>query len=727
MIATHECIEMWFIKVILLGAPRLGKTTARRRLTGEICDISSSGEEKQPSTGAVESAPNIVIRNLSRTTALVTPTEWAASKDLTDEARMLIQFFHGHVQEKKGSDNMADKKKGGLERLLTELGKTDPSSTTPKREAGKSVKAKGFLKRKTKAGPTTPSKHTSKRQPQAMAEVAELFRNAVGPKYWNEVKHMFKNSAFLKMEDTGGQPEFMDMLPALTIGPALYLLFCKLTDDLKSRYTVSYLSSSGESTTPEESTYTMEELLLTALASISCFKSSSSTPQVSSDKTTTSSNAEELLTSCKSSLAYIVGTHKDKVSEQEIDEFDEKLQQSIRSTDFFREGLVQFASEKRMVLPIDNMNGGESEIKKIKTFLEEGMKQHFKKLLIPAAWLVLSLCLRKREERTASLQSVLQLAAKLGIPKGDVKSALQFLYHYAGVLMYFPDLEELKDIVICDTQVVYDSTTNLIVNTFKFGRVGKAASERFRKTGQFSLEDIRGATESVSGDFIPIQKLVKLLEHLNIIAPIVQSNPSPSASPQKPEVSYFMPCVLQNSTHDELDQWWASASIDPLSPAPLFIRYKCGYVPIGVFPAMIASLAGQKAPRMIYDGIKKNRVQFLFGSDFDTVTLISHPRYYAVHITRMPDAGTPIREVCSRIRALIESTLKTVTSHMNYGFHVEYQLSFECPSHPGRKHLCVVESDDSSSRFMLCLENMDNQQPKKMQRQHLVWLEKVRY
>ena len=79
----------------------------------------------------------------------------------------------------------------------------------------------------------------------------------------------------------------------------------------------------------------MEEVLLTALASISCFKSYSSAPQVSSAETT--ANVEELLTSCEGSLAYIVGTHKDKVSEEQIDEFDKQLQ----STDFFREGLIR--------------------------------------------------------------------------------------------------------------------------------------------------------------------------------------------------------------------------------------------------------------------------------------------------------------------------------------------------------------------------------------------------
>ncbi len=39
------------------------------------------------------------------------------------------------------------------------------------------------------------------------------------PKFAEDVKHSFR--AFLRMEDTGGQPELMDMLPVLTIGPGL--------------------------------------------------------------------------------------------------------------------------------------------------------------------------------------------------------------------------------------------------------------------------------------------------------------------------------------------------------------------------------------------------------------------------------------------------------------------------------------------------------------------------
>ncbi len=215
---------------------------------------------------------------------------------------------------------------------------------------------------------------------------------------------------------------------------------------------------------------------------------------------------------------------------------------------------------------------------------------------------------------------------------------------------------------------------------------------QIRSSGHSSFREVQGDwavlltghQRNVSGDYIPLLKLVKSLEHLNIIAPIIQSDPTPSGQASSSEVTYFMPCVLQNSTHEEFDKWWASAS-NPLSPAPLFIRYKCGYAPIGVFPAVIANVTSQRSCHMIYDGIKKNCVQFRFGiSDYGTVTLISHPKYYAVHLSSQ-DFHTQGM-----------STLKTVTSHMNYSFHVEYQISFECPSHPGRVHLCVVDSADEA-------------------------------
>ena len=760
ILTTQECVDMWFIKVILLGAPRLGKTTMRRRLAGEIKDISSSGEGEQPSTGTVESGPSVIIRNLSSTTALVTPSKWLVTDDLTEEVRVFLQYFHNSISGARstriGLRDSESSAKGVVHR--NEKGKV-VSETVVKRTGKKTVSIKssaGISARgspnhsstsvafaSSASAPTSPKSSTSmpssstitapkhassNRQGQLKIRIPDMVLNAVSSKHWKEISKVYKGTAIIKMGDTGGQPEFMDMLPVLTIGPALYLLFCKLTDELLSLYNVSYLSTSGESTLPIQSTYTMEEVIFATLASIACLRSSSNIALPSSEETT-SSTVNQLMASCNKSVAYIVGTHKDLVSEEQIASFDEKLQQSLRPTAFFKEDIVQYASEERMVLPVDNMRGGSSEVQNIRKLLDKCLKEHFEKLSIPASWLVLSLHLRNREVRTASLESVLQLASDLGISQSEAMVALWFLHHYAGVLMYFSDLPELKDTVICDNQIVYDSTTNLIVNTFRVGPVGKSASDWFKKTGLFSLEDIRKVTAGVSGDYIPLKQLVKLLQHLNILASFIQHPSNPMALTScttAPKEMHFMPCVLQNATHEELKEWLDGIT-QQISPAPLMIRYKCGFVPIGVFPAMIANLAGSQplTAKLMWEGMKKNRVQFHIGNDFDTITLISQPKYYAVHISRRKSAKTPTYELCATVRELVESTLKTVTSRMNYKFTAEYQLGFECPSHPGREHLCVVDGDDPSPHIMCCLENVHSPTPVDMQPQHLVWFGNV--
>lgn len=704
---------MWFIKMILLGAPRLGKTTMRRRLSGELPDISSS-RAAEPSTGIVESGHSVVIRNLSSTTALVTPSEWCVTKDLTEEARLCLQYFYCQLTQTRP---LQDEAHSQTRPVSSREATAPPASVTTESAREPQPRASASVSQST---PSSTARQSRGRQLQLPPEVADLLRGALGPQLWKDIRLTFGDTIFVKMEDTGGQPEFMEMLPALTIGPALYLLFCKLVDPLKSQYTVSYLSPSGECTSPVKSTCSVEEMLLNALASIACSRSLPVSP-TGREPQASGLDVESLLASSRQSVAYIVATHKDLVSEQQIEQFDRELQQRVRATDFFKEGLVRFASEERMVLAVDNMRGGEEEVRVVRRFLEEGMRKLFKKLSIPASWLVLSLCLRKREERTASLESVVQLAGELGIPRREAMLALWFLHHYAGVLMHFPQLPELRDTVICDNQVVYDSATSLIVNTFRFGSVCKAAAERFRATGQFSMRDIREAAASTLGDLIPLHKLVKLLQHLNIIADTSLPHPPPAAGSRE---VFFMPCVLQSATPEELEEWWGGLS-QQASPAPLFLRYKCGYVPIGVFTAMIAKLSCQTSLRMREEGIRRNRAQFLFGRDWDEVTLVSQPQYYAVHIGRRQRSSTPTHQVCRAVRGLLEDTLREVSSRMNYSFLADYQLGFECPSHPGREHLCVVDSQDTSPHIMCCLDKAASPAPVEMQSRHTVWFREV--
>ena len=857
----------------------------RRRLTREIDDIDSAGETTQPSTGAVETDHNVVIRNLSSTTAVVTPSEWSATKDISEEARMLFQFIYDTNNSIQSGDTNAVAPSGSRadpEALPDNIITIAPSASRAGHFKNKIIEFfRNIFRIKKKVRLQVPSNEpeppatedTSEPKPPATEdisdnkdiimsdeEILEFFTEALTANF-EEVKFLLENTALLSMSDTGGQPEFMDMQPALVLGPALYLIFCKLTQSLQSHYSISYLSSSGDSTDPVESAYTVEEIIFQALSAVASLGTASSaspgsvsvstaspgaspgvstaspgastgvstassgvstassgvntaspgaaspgvstaspgastgvstassgvstassgvstasqgaaspgvstaspgaaspgvrtvspvissnspsvnpmllgvsnvspginiTPSVntaSPDVGTASLDGITMLTPSKSK-AIIVGTHGDLVSEDEIKAFDADLQRKIRATDFFGDGLIQFASKDRLVLAVNNKSGGVAEVRKIQKVLEDQMKHSFKKLTIPVSWLIFSVCLRKKAVRFTSLQSCLDLAKLLNIPPDEAKLAIWFLHHQAGLLMHFPDLPELHDSVICDLQIVYDSVTHLIVNTYKCGHVHQAASERFQQTGQFSLQDIREAIVDTSGDFIPLVKLVELLKHLNIIAQIDQTTSDSSAV--KSGIVYFMPCVLPNAPSAELKVSHKSSS-SKILPFPLMIRFKCGFVPTGVFTAMMANLASQQSLKMIVNGIRKNRVEFHFGKAFDTVTLICKAKHYEIHISRRPTAKTSTHEVCTAVRDLIQCTLENVASRFNYTFSLSYQLAFECPlpTHEGGDHLCVVESGDTCPDVMACLHDPKNIVPVDMEPQHLVWFGKV--
>ena len=710
---------MRFLKFLFSGPPRLGKTTALRRLMGEIIDLLSAGEAKlvHSSTGAVESKRDMIVRTLSITTALVADAEWCAVNSHSDEACMLFQMLQQCLETEhvpSTSTPATDK----MDTRVTEKATTTISIATAQQQPIK--RDNSTLK------PTLPKLNLST-PPNDIPVVVELFKKAsVQPKFAESMQHFFK--AYLRIEDTGGQPELMDMLPALTISPGLYLLFFNLEWSLKKEFKVYYQHCPGKATTPEESKITLEEMLLSTLSSISC-----SCAPANSLKGDEANNLEmhDILESSKS-VAYLVGTHKDKVTEEQISQFDKDLQSIVESTDFYEKGLVQFYSEDKLIVTMNNMDGGVEEVETIKKMLNQAMERHFKPLSIPAVWLLLNLCLRMNKARTASMKSVLELSSQFNMTAYETKVALWFLHHHAGVMMYFPNLPLLEDLIILDSQVVYDSVTFLILRAMSFDNVGQACSKKFRETGQFVLKDLVAAMvrasekseEPQNKDIILPKKLIALLKFLHIIAPIFGDQPTHSPAEEQ-DVVYLMPCVLHTASKLQLDAIFNDPE-RPLHVSPLMIRYKCGFVPLGVFPALIATLVCRTSFTLVEDEIMKNKVQFRWGPLQTLVSLLSYPKYYAVVISELPVVAHEVHEECVALREEVKEALEQVGSHMNYGNFVDYQFAFECPSHPGRDHLSILKDHQSKKpQIMSCYKNHKNPRPVSMECEHVVWFYKV--
>ena len=78
----------------------------------------------------------------------------------------------------------------------------------------------------------------------------EIFKNALKDRNWSEVHSILDNSLTLFCTDTGGQPEFQEVLPALIVGPTVFMLIFRVTDRLNDMFQIQYVGSADRKSVP---------------------------------------------------------------------------------------------------------------------------------------------------------------------------------------------------------------------------------------------------------------------------------------------------------------------------------------------------------------------------------------------------------------------------------------------------------------------------------------------
>ena len=200
------------LKGFMIGPSRVGKTTARRRLTHEIVHISP--DEVVPSTGIDAPITVQLYRDIDRSSVLLSEGGWR-SQGLEEQCRALCSRILN----------------------LPALSTSSSSSTTSQlRPSTASSSSSSSL-----AGPATLLQDWDNLTHRTRDElVATALTKLVKDEDWKTIREFLKNTdilSFLHFIDIGGQPEFHEILPLLLHGMALNLIFFNVTHDLDSPYT----------------------------------------------------------------------------------------------------------------------------------------------------------------------------------------------------------------------------------------------------------------------------------------------------------------------------------------------------------------------------------------------------------------------------------------------------------------------------------------------------------
>ena len=666
-----ETVDQIIMQGVFVGFPRSGKTSTKKRLMGK------QPSRQQASTGVAEKASRVEIEKT--TVQSLSPANWHEIDDLDEETAVITDDFE--LQKERARMDF-------IERNMKDEG---DSFTQQMLEVQR---------------PSTRQSHHTANVPEfnpaSLSVILKDVETAI--QKFERKYHIIRMKPWtIYLKDTGGQPEFQELLPALVSGPSLYFLFFRLDQDLNMKCLVQYQHpTSGRLIEPFEASFTMKEALLQFLASIASTRSFTKiedsvpvTPKV-----------------------LFIGTHKDKLkSEQELIKIDQDLQLAVCKTDAFREGMIEFATKDNLILAIDNFSESEVDVQNIRDVVERiGTRNEVYNVQTPYSWLLFSIILRKQHKRVLSLGTCMEIAKKCGIDTLDeLQNALWFLHHNTGVVRYFQEVPTLKDVVIVEPQYIFDKLTELIVSTLAFEEVGKPQYDEFIKKGIYSSDIIHKLTSESDG--LDGDKFTTLLEYLHIVAPIEEGGKI---------TKYFAPCALSHAKPAPV-----STHNDYKVPS-ILLTFECGYCPKGIFGFLVVKLLEKGKPSKYAWNLEQEQIfrdqLALSVGPFDSFCFRVSATFIQVDLISSlvaPDRQVSLGAVCSDVRCCIEENVKLVLEKLHYTHKAAHSLAFLCPDHhdTAEAHPATINFYDGKACSITC--TLTNNKKFLLPAGHNVWFDKV--
>ena len=378
------------------------------------------------------------------------------------------------------------------------------------------------------------------------------------PQEGNHRMQAIHEANWIHLLDSGGQPQFSDMLRVFNRGNSLYVIVMKVTESLHDKPTFVYSINGKPLSTPTELAMTNLQIIESFVRSVAA--SSNCVLKIGGKNIATKP------------VFVIVATHCDQSKFKRLLGVDETLKKKnselqSRLNDFLDFFIFYNRDSNELIFPVDNLCMSKRD--KVSADIRQRIMSHSDTISfsvpIPVRWYLFEIKMKeeansKNDYGMISLQVCYAIGIKLGMNRSDVDECLVYLDSLT-LCIYYPSI--LHDVVFTNPQFLLDSLSNIVRLSFvkdiqQLLPEGICLSDDtqllLKRDGVFSesLLDNLGLT------FIPNlftkADLISLLKHLYLISPISSSN----------ALQYFFPIVLPPERITEEQKKAFTETCDPL-------------------------------------------------------------------------------------------------------------------------------------------------------------------
>ena len=486
-------------------------------------------------------------------------------------------------------------------------------------------------------------------------------------------------SNWIHLIDSGGQPEFYDLLPIFIRHASSIVFVQRLCDSLKDHPVVEFYDEEGNRVgEPYHYPLTCEEILKCMVRTLHSHP-----------------------TEGKHSNIMVAGTFRDK--EKKCRETRAKKNKIIFNLlhPHFPNDLVLYGAPRELIFPL-NTKEPDKDDQRVAQLLRQAIERSAPDpVKIPISWYLLELALRRLaamlRRRVLSRSECLLIAQQLGFAENECDAALTH-FDELNLCLYYPDV--LPNVVFSDPQVPLDKASELVQRTYQLREPEQARQPqkslwlkfrdmfskpkhslevrqppilgvaleskwlRFRDQGIVRREFLEEFPRHYKDKLFTPDDLLCLFYHLLILAPLS-------------EEEYFMPSLLQRLPSEELDVHRVPSPV----AAPLLIRFPNGWPRNGVFCCLVVFLINHCKWEVVLPDtgapilMAKNCIKFRLPSCTAAVTLIDSYAYFEIHIEAPPSV---CYTNCPSIQATIFDGIDKAAITLHYN-NSKPCAAFLCP------------------------------------------------